>query len=229
MAAQWRVLVSSIFLIAVMGCDGKFDLVQPSKDIYFLVDVSKSYATYSERSVTRLRSILGSIKPRDRITVAKIQSCSYSDESVILPTRSISDNEEYAYRDIGKLGQELKSLQGTLTSTSNTDIKGALIMASQHFRRSRSKQKLLVIFSDLRDDPEPGCANQPEKLVELAGVIIVFADVSISKPDEANAAGRLERINMWRDLAVRRGAQRVDQVQGVFEVQAILDELSGGQ
>ena len=212
-----------IMMFAGMGCD---NYVQPSKDMYFLVDVSKSYATYSERSLTRLQAILGSVKPGDRLTVGKIQSCSYSDESVLLPTRSLTLDEDSAYRNIGQLGMDLKALQGTLSPTQNTDIKGAFIMVSQHFRRSRSRDKVLILFSDLRDDPQPNCAAQSESLIDLSGVIVVFADVSISQTDELNAGGRMERINTWVELVKRRGAKRVELVQGVFEVQAVLDELA---
>jgi hypothetical protein len=215
-----------IIVLTISSCDQIKLVKPPSKDLYFLVDTSQSYAQYSERSLTRLQSILYAMRPGDRITVAKIQSCSYSDESVLLPARTLSTQESTANRDKIQLGAELKALEGTLVPTPYTDIRGALIMASQHFKRSRSQHKLLIIFSDLRDDPEPGCATQAEELIEVTGVIVVLADVSISKPDEANAAGRVDRINGWRELFIKRGAKSVELVSGVYEIETIINELN---
>jgi hypothetical protein len=221
-----RVGLAAVLFTLLSACDfGGFKVVVPSRDVYFLIDVSKSFATYSERSLKRLRGVLFSLKPGDRITIGKIQNCSFSDESILLPPTDLSDDEPTANQQKAKLGLDIKALEGTLVPTQHTDIRGALVMATEFLQASRKMHKVLVIFSDLRDDPQPGCATTADTLINLAGTIVVFADVSISKPDESNAAGRAERIGAWEALVRSRGAISVKHTRGVEPVKIILDDL----
>lgn len=221
-----RALAASLlFLATSLSSCGVVSTVQTDRDIYYLVDISKSYQVYSERSLERLRKTLGALRPGDKMTIGKIENCSYSDDSLLLPTHVLGGRITDANRDREWLGSQIDKIRGTLVPTPNTDIKGAFLMASQHFKRSRSGYKILVLFSDLRDDPQPGCSRDADKLIDLAGVVVVLADVSISAADQSDPQGRANRLKYWRSFATEHGAAGVEEVTGVYEVQSVIDSL----
>lgn len=215
------VIVTLLGSILLSSCKSSHDR---ARDIYVLVDVSGSYFKHSERSFRRLRALLPELKSGDRLTVTKVDDCSVGDEAEWM-SEEVSYNPLEKGDDIRFIAKELLRFQKSLRSSTYTDITGAFLRASWYFQRSRSQNKILIIFSDLKEDTAPNCSRDGAITLDLERVTVLFADVAISDADSRAPELYMRNIAFWRERLLASGAQQVIEARGAQQVAATIESL----
>ncbi|MEQ8378781.1 vWA domain-containing protein [Parvibaculum sp.] len=203
------------------GCSYRSEKV---RDLFILVDVSGSYFEHSERSFQRIRSLLFDLSSGDKLTVAQVDSCSFGDGSEWI-SEEVDYNPLQKGADIRGIADELARVQKSLRRSSHTDITGAFLRASRHFARSRSNHKVIIVFSDLKEDTALSCPRDESIVFDLEDITIILADVAISDVDARKPEAYLRNIKHWRDRLLASGARDVIEARGASQISDILASL----
>jgi hypothetical protein len=205
--------------LALGGCDGL--ITNDARAIYVLVDVSGTYFAELDDSVRGAKLVAASLAAGDSLAVASIGSCSFDDDAVAVDTH-LPDRPSEAAAAKSQALSDLDAYEGRAARSSYTDIHGALLQASDRFARSEQGRHVVVIFSDLVEDPAPGC-NSAEAPLDLDGVTVIAANVIKLRADAEAPAGYFERLDAWRDKVETAGGRWVL----VDDVEALRDAAAG--
>jgi hypothetical protein len=112
--------------------------------------------TELERNVASVGKLLAAVPAGSRVTVIGITDRSFAQPYVLLSAR-LDSNEGYFKERIENAHQQLlatwqKRSQSLVDNFKQTDLLGALVMASQVFEPKEGHRNVLVIFSDMRHE-----------------------------------------------------------------------------
>jgi hypothetical protein len=180
--------------LALAGCDGL--VTNDTKSVFALVDVSGTYFAELPDSVRGAKLLASSLNAGDSLTVAAIGSCSFDDDAIAVDRRLPDRPSEAAAVKASALS-ELDAYQAVAARTEYTDIHGALLQAIDRFSRDGAGRHVVVIFSDLVEDPAPGCGSAAAPL-NLAGVTVIAANVIKLRADAEAPDAYFARLDGWR-------------------------------
>ena len=156
---MWTFLLFAVFLFC-----GRSVFAREPVNLVVAVDLSASVATASgvdnktemEKDLAAVSRLLASAPAGSRITVIGVNDRSFSEPYVLLSAQ-LDANEGYFHERIANARHELlrawQKRCATLVSRSQqTDLLGALIVASQLFHSQTGRTNMLVILSDMRHD-----------------------------------------------------------------------------
>ncbi len=194
-----------MLLIAVVLMIGCTDASQYQQAIAVLVDVSGTYSDATEEVAKILkREVLPGLFPGDTLLLIRIDSESYQKENLEVlmtfdPRPSRANAQKLA------VANKLDTFAATETRSKHTDIRGALMLAADYLREIDSGSRVILIFSDLREDLPAGTKRQLDES-EFDG--IELATVNMKRLNSDNADPRLfrGRIASWERSAMQHGA-----------------------
>lgn len=194
-----------MLLIAVVLMIGCTDASQYQQAIAVLVDVSGTYSDETEEVAKILkREVLPGLFPGDTLLLIRIDSESYQKENLEVlmtfdPRPSRANAQKLA------VANKLDTFAATETRSKHTDIRGALMLAADYLREIDSGSRVILIFSDLREDLPAGTKRQLDES-EFDG--IELATVNMKRLNSDNADPRLfrGRIASWERSAMQHGA-----------------------
>ena len=194
-----------MLLIAVVLMIGCTDASQYQQAIAVLVDVSGTYSDETEEVAKILkREVLPGLFPGDTLLLIRIDSESYQKENLEVlmtfdPRPSRANAQKLA------VANKLDTFAATETRSKHTDIHGALMLAADYLREIDSGSRVILIFSDLREDLPAGTKRQLDES-EFDG--IELATVNMKRLNSDNADPRLfrGRIASWERSAMQHGA-----------------------
>ena len=174
--------------------------------VYVLHDISGSYfRELPENLVTNKQLLLG-MRARDHMAIAQIVDCSFTDRAVItkfdIPDRPSERNN----RITGVAGQ-LDRFGAAAKQTPFTDIRGALLQAAAELRGSRAPKRVVVVFSDMQEDPAPTCRRDPAVKIDLSGIAVVAANVAKLDADNRNPQAYFARLDGWKSFVEGNGGR----------------------
>ena len=186
----------------MIGCT---DASQYQQAIAVLVDVSGTYADETEEVAKILkREVLPGLFPGDTLLLIRIDSESYQKENLEVlmtfdPRPSRANAQKLA------IANKLDTFAATETRSKHTDIRGALMLAADYLREIDSGSRVILIFSDLREDLPAGTKRE---LGESEFDGIELATVNMKRLNSDNADPRLfrGRIASWERSAMQHGA-----------------------
>ncbi len=187
--------------IALAGCTAGQDT---AKAIYVLLDFSGTYFREIPRCMTAIRAVVARMNPFDQMVIARIDSCSFSNESVLLRFR-LPDTPSAATRMKLTVGQQIDRIERNALRTGYTDIIGALYQAAAELRTTRARDRTIVMFTDLVQDLAPNCATGREAMPDLTGITAVAANVIIL--NDARPQAYFDRIEEWETRFRSAGAK----------------------
>jgi len=102
----------------------------------------------------------------------------------------------------------------------HTDIRGAMMLASEYLKETGAGQRTMVVFSDMEEDLPKGVKRTlaPD---EFAGMRILAMNVKKLSADNVNPSVYRQRLASWQQQARSHGAK---EFQVVLEPEK-LDEL----
>ena len=150
------------------------------------------------------REVLPGLFPGDTLLLIRIDSESYQKENLEVlmtfdPRPSRANAQKLA------VANKLDTFAATETRSKHTDIRGALMLAADYLREIDSGSRVILIFSDLREDLPAGTKRQLDES-EFDG--IELATVNMKRLNSDNADPRLfrGRIASWERSAMQHGA-----------------------
>jgi hypothetical protein len=204
--------------LALAACDGL--VTRDDRAVFVLIDVSGTYFAELEDSVRGAKLLASSLDAGDRLVVAEVGSCSFDDDAIVLDARLPDRPSEAAAAKTRSL-LALDEYEARAARTQNTDIHGALLQAVDRFSRTSSARHVIVVFSDLVEDPARGCGSAAAPL-DLAGVTVIAANVIKLEADARAPDAYFARLESWRAKVEDAGGRfvLVDDVEALREAAA---------
>jgi hypothetical protein len=169
-----------------------------------LVDTSGTYADQSGEVVKILKSgVLPSLVPGDSLVVARIDSDSYGNDNV-LATATLDPRPSRANAQKLALGERIDALRSARRSR-YTDIQGGMMLCSERLAETGAGDRVVLIFSDLREELPPRAQRALEK-GELDGARVAALQVKKLERDNADPAIFRKRVVQWRERLSSAGA-----------------------
>jgi hypothetical protein len=190
-------------LVLVACNDGR----SHARAIAVLVDVSGTY-TDKLPEVSRIvrAGLLPGLRPGDTFLLVRIQEQSYQDAALAIHPVTLDPQPSRANAQKLKLATELEQLSAGGKPARYTDISGALLLAAEHLRKSQAGQKLLVIFSDMKEELPKNTKRTLEK-TELAGMDVMAMNVKRLAADGVDPAAYRARLDDWGKKLTGAGAR----------------------
>lgn len=185
------------------------------KAVFVLVDVSGTYFAELPEAVRGAKLVAADMNAGDRLVVAEIGSCSFDDDNVALDARFPDRPSEASAAKRAALA-DLDAYEARAGRTQNTDIHGAMLQAVDRLSRLQASKPIIVIYSDLVEDPVAGCDSAAAPL-DLSGVTVIAANVIKLGSDAREPARYFERLDAWEAKVTDAGGTwaLVDDAEGL--------------
>lgn len=173
-----------------------------ARAVYVLLDVSQSYNPQLAEANPVINYLLASLVSGDSLTVASIDSASFTEKDVIAKVTfddrpSIADEQKRAFR--ARLNQFFAHRQ----PSNNTDVSGAMLQAAQDLDETGAGHRYILVFSDLQQDLPKGYVRKAR--LPLRGMRVIAVDVSKLHTDNVNPQNYLNRLAHWKHVVTADG------------------------
>ncbi len=190
-------------LLLTLGCsDGR----RYDQAVAVLIDVSGTYADEKGEVVKILkREILPALVPGDTLLVMRIDSESYQKENV---EALITLDQRPSHANAQKLGLARKLDEFTRAGgrSSYTDIPGAMMLAAEYLREIPSGSRVMLVFSDMREDLPDGSKERKLGATEFDGIQVAALNVKRLASDNADPDRFRGRLGRWERMVTEAGA-----------------------
>ena len=195
-------------LIIVLGSSALLTACGESRPrntgIYMLVDTSGTYNEELGKAEQIVYFTLSRLGPTDSFAVARIDTGSFSEKDIIAKTTfedrpSAANGQKRIFAD--RIGEFARSAQ----SAPYTDISGGLLQAIEFLNEKRSGQKTIFIFSDLKEDLEPGYVRDIP--LNLEGFDVVALNVTKLRSDNVDPREYMARLDEWERQVTEGGGR----------------------
>lgn len=175
-----------------------------AKAVYVLLDVSGSYNQQLDAANPVINYLLGTLNSGDSLTVAKIDSASFTEKDVVSKITfddrpSVANEQKRLVRE--RLDEFFKDRKPSL----RTDVSGALMQAGEELDETNAGHRYILVFSDLEQDLPKGYVRKSK--LPLAGAEVVAIDVAKLKSDNVNPQNYLDRLAYWKKMVTEDGGK----------------------
>lgn len=196
------VIPLAIVLLACAACTqtgGKH-----ARAVYVLLDVSQSYNGKLAEANPVIDYLLASLVSGDSLTVASIDSASFTEKDVIAKVTfddrpSIANEQKRAFR--ARLNKFLADRHPSV----NTDVSGAMLQAAQDLDETGAGHRYILVFSDLQQDLPKGYVRKSK--LPLRGTRVIAVDVTKLHTDNVDPQNYLNRLAHWKHVVTADGGR----------------------
>ena len=195
--------LSLLAVALLLSCSNSKNYAQA---VVALVDVSGTYADQKPEVVSVIkRGILPKLQPGDSLFVIRIDDESYKKANVeggitldVRPSRANAQKLAFA--------TQMDQFAAKRQRARHTDIRGAMMLASEYLKETGAGQRVMVVFSDMEEDLPKGVKRTlaPD---EFAGMRILAMNVKKLNADNANPTAYRQRLASWQQQAKSHGAK----------------------
>ncbi len=185
-------LIATLFLSACGAIESN------SRQVFILVDASGTYASHVGEAVKSANLLTSKLNPKDKIAFAQINSCSFSDDSVIV-RETLPGVPSKAAGKKQLIFTKLRNFENNFKATNYTDIRGALRFAAYELEQSSVKRKFIIIYSDMVEDVSSDCDTSNLNL-DLSDITVIATNVKKLKKDRANPELFFQRLKRWENI-----------------------------
>ena len=170
-----------------------------------LVDVSGTYAEQKNDVVRFVKTgILPDLLPGDSLFVITIDDLSYEQDNVVAGIKldmrpSMANTQKLA------LAASLDRFARSGGSSRHTDIRGAMMLASELLKETEARHKNIVVFSDLEEELPAG-ARREFAPAEFESINVLAMNVKKLGPDNRDPNRYRRRLAMWEQSVLDNGA-----------------------
>ncbi|HWE26169.1 MAG TPA: hypothetical protein VG496_19695 [Myxococcales bacterium] len=195
--------LSLLALTLLLSCSSSKNYAQA---VAALVDVSGTYADQKPEVMNVIKKgILPKLLPGDSIFVIRIDSESYKkgnlEAGMTLDVRPSKANaQKLAFAD------ELDKFATRREHSKFTDIRGAMMLASEYLKETGAGMRTMVLFTDLEEELPKGVHRQLAA-DEFAGMRILAMNVKKLNNDNANPNVYRARLVSWQQQVKSHGAK----------------------
>jgi hypothetical protein len=174
-----------------------------SHAVYMLIDTSGTYAEEARRAQTIVNYLLGTLQPGDALAVAKVDSRSFSEKSIIAKATfdrrpSEANNQKRAFK------VALDNFVQSVRASAHTDITGGVLQAAEFLNETRAGNKTLLIFSDMQEELDKQTIRSFP--IDLRGIRVVAINVVKLRTDNVDPRRYMGRLEWWERRVREAGA-----------------------
>ena len=189
------VLCFSLLAATLAGCTDTGG--RHARAVYVLLDVSGSYNDKLDAANPAINYLLGTLTSGDSLTVARIDSASFTEKDVIDKVTfddrpSVANAQKRAFR------AQLDAFMQDRHPSNNTDVSGAMLQAAQDLDASGAGRRYMFIFSDMEQDLPKGYVR--DSRIPLDGAEVVAMDVTKLHTDNVNPQRYVDRLDHWQQV-----------------------------
>jgi hypothetical protein len=182
--------------------------------VYLLLDTSGTYREELEKAGEIINYTLTRLEALDSFAVARIDTGSFSEKDIVAKV-TLDDRPSAANQQKRQFADAVGRFLNEARSSPYTDITGGLLQAVEFLNEKGPGRRTILIFSDLKEDLEPGYLR--DLAVPLEGFEVVALNVTKLRSDNLDPREYLERLETWR--------KRVESGGGSWRVINDLDRL----
>lgn len=200
-------------LVLVLGACSQRD-PRLDRGVYMLLDTSGTYTNELGQAQRIINFILAELKPGDSFAVASIDTGSFSEKDIWYKKTfddrpSMTNAQKREFRDV--IDKKVKAVK----PSAYTDITGGVLQAIEYLNERNTGQKIILIFSDLKEELPKGYVRDIP--LQLNGFDVIAVNVTKLRSDNVDPREYLDRLEAWR--------QRVEEGGGRWRVINDLDHL----
>ena len=184
--------------------------------VYMLLDTSGTYAEELVKAEQIIRFTLSRLDATDCFAVARIDTGSFSEKDIVAKA-SFDDRPSAINRQKRLFAEQVSEFVTNAKPSSYTDITGGLLQAVEFLNEKGTGKKTILIFSDLKEDLQPGYIRDID--VELEGFEVIALNVTKLRSDNIDPREYMSRLEEWQG--------RVEKTGGHWRVINDLDGLEG--
>lgn len=199
-----KTLLSRIFLVVLLAlqaiaCQGPNR--PQTTGVYMLIDTSGTYTQEIDKAKQIISYLLTRLDAGDSLAVARIDTGSFSEKDIIAKT-TFDDRPSVANQQKRGFVEEVQTFVKNAQPSAYTDITGGLLQAIEWLNERQPDQKVILIFSDLKEDLPEGYVRDIG--LPLVGFEVVALNVTKLRSDNVNPQEYLDRLAEW-ERRVRDG------------------------
>lgn len=194
-----RFVLFLLFIIVMTSCSAQKK--NHSTGVYMLLDTSGTYTGELGKALNITKYFLATLNPGDTFAVARIDTASFTEKDIVQKATfddrpSVSNNQKRVF------SQNMDVFVDTVKSSKYTDITGGVLQATEYLNEAANGQKVIIIFSDLKEEIKKGYVRDIP--FNLDGYKVVALNVTKLRGDMINPKEYMDRLEDWR-LKVEEG------------------------
>jgi len=179
-----------------------------------LLDTSGTYAQELAKAQQIINFTLSKLEPGDSFAVARIDTASFSEKDIVAKV-TFDDRPSTANGQKRQFRDQINHFVNKVKPAAYTDITGGLLQAIEYLSEKDPGRKIILIFSDLKEDLKAGYVrNIP---LQFEGVSVIALNVTKLRSDNVDPREYLDRLAAWK--------ARVESGGGTWRVINDLDHL----
>ncbi len=199
----------------LIGCGGGDSKpTRHDSGVYMLLDTSGTYAQELAKAQQIINFTLSKLEPGDSFAVARIDTASFSEKDIVAKV-TFDDRPSTANGQKRQFRDQINHFVNKVKPAAYTDITGGLLQAIEYLSEKDPGRKIILIFSDLKEDLQAGYVrNIP---LQFEGVSVIALNVTKLRSDNVDPREYLDRLAAWK--------ARVESGGGTWRVINDLDHL----
>ncbi|MEE9253825.1 MAG: VWA domain-containing protein [Pseudomonadales bacterium] len=209
-----RLLLPIVACLLVSCGGGDSEPLRHDSGVYMLLDTSGTYTQELEKAQQIINFTLSKLEPGDSFAVARIDTGSFSEKDIVAKV-TFDDRPSTANGQKRQFRDQINHFVTKVKPAAYTDITGGLLQAIEYLNEKNPGRKIILIFSDLKEDLQAGYVrNIP---LQFEGVSVVALNVTKLRSDNIDPRQYLDRLEAWKS--------RVESGGGIWRVINDLDHL----
>ena len=167
-----------------------------------LVDTSGTYTNELAQAQRIINFILAKLNPGDTFAVAQVNTGSFTEKDIV-HKQTFDDRPSMANEQKRKFQEAVAKFIKGVKPSAYTDITGGLLQAIEYLNEANTGRKVILIFSDLKEELHPGYVrNIPLK---LKGFQVIAVNVTKLRSDNVDPREYMKRLDEWQSKVVTGG------------------------
>ena len=191
-----------LMIMCVMLASCSTENAPTNTGVYMLLDTSGTYAEELTKAEQIIRYTLSRLDASDSFAVARIDTGSFSEKDIVAKA-SFDDRPSAVNRQKRLFAQQVSEFVENAKPSSYTDITGGLLQAVEFLNEKGTGNKMILIFSDLKEDLEEGYIRDID--IELEGFEVIALNVTKLRSDNIDPREYLRRLEEWQSKEEKTG------------------------
>lgn len=170
--------------------------------VYMLIDTSGTYTEEVEHARQIINVVLARLEPSDAFAVARVDTGSFSERDIVAKVK-FDDRPSVANQQKRRFRESVDAFVEGVRPSPYTDITGGVLQASEFLAEKGTGRKIILIFSDLKEDLEEGYVRDIP--LALDGFEVVALNVTKLRSDNIDPREYTGRIDEWRNRVEEGG------------------------
>ncbi len=201
-------------LLLLAGCPQP---APPERGVFLLIDTSGTYTQELDKAQRIISYILSRMNPGDHFAVGRIDTGSFSEKDIVAKA-TFDDRPSEANSEKRAFRRRIMRFAKNVEPAAYTDITGGILQASEWLTQAGAEQKVILVFSDLKEDVPKGYVRDDITLT-LSGFEVVALNVTKLSSDIVDPRKYMGRVDAWKE--------RVEEAGGTWRIINDLDHMTG--